>query len=319
MVRENNADLILATDPDADRIGAMAADGRGGFRYISGNEICAVTWFKLDQLSRQGRMPESPVVITTVVTTSLLTRIAPQNGAQVVNNLLVGIKHMAEVLRQLEETGAFEDVRARPEDLIIATEESHGILAMPQLRDKDAGAASLLFAELTLDRKRHGQTVPDALDTLARQFGYFRNELVNIVMPGLEGKQNMARMLDRLRSDPPKSIGGLPVLGIEDLVDPSGRMGPIKGATDAAGRNVLIYSLAENAKVVLRPSGTEPKAKAYIEVCSTPRAAQKSDGDWKAVCRNVDRQTQTIADDFLRIAVSLAGLEAPSSHVQLSR
>ncbi|HEY1376753.1 MAG TPA: phospho-sugar mutase, partial [Gemmataceae bacterium] len=156
VARENSADLVLATDPDADRIGALAADGRGGFRYLTGNEICAlVTWFKLDQLGRQGRMPESPVVITTVVTTSLVTRIARQYGAQVVNNLLVGFKHMAEVLRQLEETGSYEDVRARPEDLVIATEESHGILAMPQVRDKDAAAGCLLLAELALDQKRH--------------------------------------------------------------------------------------------------------------------------------------------------------------------
>src|SRR5204863_4858392 len=125
------------------------ADRRGGFRYVNGNEIAAlVTWFKLDQLARQGRLPPSPVVITTTVTTSLVTRIARHFGAQVVNNLLVGFKHMAEVLLQLEATGAYEDVRARPEDMVIATEESHGILAMPQVRDKDAGAACLLLAEL---------------------------------------------------------------------------------------------------------------------------------------------------------------------------
>jgi phosphoglucomutase/phosphomannomutase len=249
-------------------------------------------------------MPESPVVITTVVTTSLVTRIARHFGAQVVNNLLVGFKHMAEVLRQLEETGAYEDVRARPEDLVIATEESHGILAMPEIRDKDAGAACLLLAELALYLKRRGMTMLDALDGIARQFGYFRNELMNIVMPGLEGKQNMARMLDRLRSEPPESIGGLRVTGFEDLRDPTGRMGPIKGATDAAGRNVLVYTLAENAKVVLRPSGTEPKAKAYIEICSPPRAAQTSDNDWAAICKQADERTHALADDFLREAMA---------------
>ncbi len=320
VARENNADLVLATDPDADRIGALAADGRGSFRYLTGNEICAlVTWFKLDQLTRQGRMPESPVVITTVVTTSLVTRIARQYGAQVVNNLLVGFKHMAEVLRQLEETGAYEDVRARPEDLVIATEESHGIQAMPQVRDKDAAAGCLLLAELALDQKRHGKTVVDALGAIARQFGYFRNELMTIVMPGLEGKRDMARMLDRLRAEPPKSIAGLPVTGFEDPRDPNGRMGPIKGATDAAGRNVLVFRLGEGAKVVLRPSGTEPKAKAYIEVCSAPRAAGQSDADWQAVCRRVDERTQRLADEFLRLAMTLAGLEPPADHVKLSR
>src|SRR5205823_1420521 len=144
---------------------------RGGLRYITGNELSALlTWFKLDQLHKQGRMPESPLVITTTVTTSLVTRIARHFGAQVVNNLLVGFKHMAEVLRQLEETGAFEDVRATPDDLVIATEESHGVLAMPQVRDKDAAAGCLLLAELALDQKRRGRTVLDALEAVFRQF-----------------------------------------------------------------------------------------------------------------------------------------------------
>jgi phosphoglucomutase len=318
--RESNADLALATDPDADRLGVLAADGRGGFRYITGNEIAYLaTWFKLDQLSKQGRMPESPIVITTVVTTSLVTRIARHYGAQVVNNLLVGFKHMAEVLRQLEETGSFEDVRARPEDLVIATEESHGILAMPQIRDKDSAAGCLLFAELALNQKRQGRTVVDALDDIARQFGYFRNELINIIMPGLEGKQNMARMLDQLRAAPPKEIAGLPVTGFEDLRDPNGRMGPVKGATDAAGRNVLVFRLGESASVVLRPSGTEPKAKAYIEACSPPRSPKLSDAEWNAACLAIDNLTQRLADEFLRLAMALAGLEAPAGHVALSR
>jgi phosphoglucomutase/phosphomannomutase len=320
VAREVGADLVLATDPDADRVGALAADGRGRFRYITGNELCAlVTWFKLDQLSRHGRMPESPVVITTVVTTSLVTRIARHFGAQVVNNLLVGFKHMAEVLRQLEENGAYEDIRARPDDMIISTEESHGILAMPQVRDKDAAAACLLFAELALDQKRSGKTVVDRLDSLARQFGYYRNELLTIVMPGLEGKQNMGRMLDRLRAEPPKSIGGLRVIDFEDLRDPNGRMGQLKGATDAAGRNVLVFQIGDEAKVVLRPSGTEPKAKAYVEVASPPRSATQTEDAWADVCRSVDLKTQELADNFLRLTMTLAGLSTPPGRVRLSR
>jgi phosphoglucomutase/phosphomannomutase len=330
VAREHNADLVLATDPDADRIGALSpysvlgplslvpgSDDKGqgtkdkgqtGFRYLNGNEICSlVTWFKLDQLAKQGRMPRSPVVITTTVTTSLVTRIARHYGAQVVNNLLVGFKHMAEVLRQLEETGAYEDVQATPEDLVIATEESHGVLAMPQVRDKDAGAACLLLAELALDQKRQGRTVVDALHTVFQKFGYFRNELTTIVMTGLEGKQKMARMLDRLRAEPPRAIAGLAVTGFEDLLDPNGRMGPIRGATDAAGRNVVVFSLGETARVVLRPSGTEPKAKAYIEVCSPPRAAGQSDADWQARCREIDALVSRLTEEFLTLAMARAG------------
>jgi phosphoglucomutase/phosphomannomutase len=308
VARANNADLALATDPDADRIGGLAADGRGGYRYLTGNEIAAlVAWFKLDQLTSQGRLPPSPLVITTTVTTSLVTRIARHYGAQVVNNLLVGFKHMAEVLRQLEESGTYEDVRATPDDLVLATEESHGVLTTPAIRDKDAAGGCLLLAELALDEKRRGRTVVDRLDAIAQEFGYFRNELLTIVMTGLEGKQKMAAMLDSLRADPPAALAGLRVTSFEDLRDPDGRMGPLKGATDAAGRNVLVFRFGDKGSVVLRPSGTEPKAKVYLEACSSPRRPGTSAADWSRTCRAIDELTQRLADEFLTLALGRVG------------
>jgi phosphoglucomutase/phosphomannomutase len=319
VAKENDADLVLATDPDADRLGGLTADGRGGYRFLTGNEIAALAvWFKLSQLQKTGRMPRSPVVITTEVTTRLITRIARHFGSQVVNNLLVGFKFMAEVLRQLEETGSYEDVRGTPDDLILATEESHGILAMPQIRDKDAGAACLILAELALDEKRHGRTTLDRLNQIFETFGYFRNEVVNIALAGIEGKEQMAQMLDRLRKSPPQVIGGLTVTKMEDLRDPHGRMGPIKGATDAAGRNVLVFTLGEHAKVVLRPSGTEPKAKAYVEISSGPRDKSESDAAWASRCQAIDRQVQHLADDFVAQALGTIGLK-PAGPAKLSR
>src|SRR5262249_3021433 len=150
-------------------------------------------------------------VVKTLVTTGQVTRIARHFGVQLVENLLVGFKYIAEVLWQLEQNGAYEDVRGPPEDFVIASEESHGILATPLVRDKDAGGAALLVAELALDKKRQGRTVADSVAALDRQFGCFRNEVLNLVMTGIEGKQNMARMLDRLRATPPREIGGLAV------------------------------------------------------------------------------------------------------------
>jgi phosphoglucomutase/phosphomannomutase len=314
VAREHNADLALATDPDADRIGGLAADGRGEFRYLTGNEIAAlVTWFKLDQLTRQGRLPASPLVVTTTVTTTLVTRIARHYGAQVVNNLLVGFKHMAEVLRQLEESGSYEDVRATPADLILATEESHGVLTTPAIRDKDAAGGCILLAELALEEKRHGRTIVDRLDAIAEEFGYFRNELLTIVMTGLEGKQQMTAMLDSLRGDPPATLAEIPVTQFEDLRDPEGRMGPLKGATDAAGRNVLVFRLGDHGSVVLRPSGTEPKAKAYVETCSGPRRPGTSTAEWSKTCRAVDHFTQRLADEFLNVALGRVGQKPPGS------
>src|SRR5262249_9640728 len=170
---------------------------------------------------------------------------------------------------------------ATPEDFVIAGEESHGILAMPQIRDKDAGAACLLLAELALDQKRRGQTVLDYLEDLFQQFGYFRNEMVPVVMTGLEGKRQMTWMMEQLRADPPREIAGLGVSQFEDLRDENGRLGPIKGDSDRAARNFLIFRLGDGARIALRPSGTEPKAKAYLEVSSPPCPARASAEEWR--------------------------------------
>jgi phosphoglucomutase/phosphomannomutase len=311
LARSVGADLVLATDPDADRLGGMipAKDGPASFQFVNGHQLAALlTHFKLAKLAEQGRMPRSPIVIKTLVTTNQVTRIARQFGAQVVDNLLVGFKYVAEVLWQLERNGRYEDVQGTPEDFVIASEESHGILVTPQIRDKDAGGASLLLAELALDQKRHGRTVADYLDALQRQFGYFRNEIINVAMTGIEGKQQMARMLDLLRGAPPQAIGGLAVTGFQDLRDEDGVLGPIKGATDYAARNFLFFQLGDQARIALRPSGTEPKAKAYVEVGSAPCPVGRAAADWQRTCREVDETARRLADDFVGLALGLVGV-----------
>jgi phosphoglucomutase/phosphomannomutase len=311
--KRHAADLVLSTDPDADRLGAMVPDRAGDWRYVNGNEIASLlTYFKLNKLASQGDLPGSAIVVKTEVTTGQVTRIARHFRCQVVENLLVGFKYVADVLWQLEQTGAYEDVRGTPEDFVIGCEESHGILVTPKIRDKDAGASALLMAEVALDQKRKGLTVLDLLDHLARQFGYFRNEGVTVTMTGLQGKQDMARMLDALRAAPPEEVGGLRVTGFEDLRDERGRMGPIKGATDYASRNFLIFRMGERARVVLRPSGTEPKAKTYVEVCSPPCAPGTPAEEWQRVCREVDERVKRVADDFQRQALALIGKGPPA-------
>jgi phosphoglucomutase len=323
VAREHQAHLAIATDPDADRIGGLACrdkDGNGDFRFLTGNEICALlTHFKLSQLAKTGSLPASPIVVTTEVTTSMVGRIARHFNAQVVENLLVGFKYIAEVLWQLESTGVYEDVSGTPADFVLGCEESHGIQTTAELRDKDAGGAAVLLAEMALEQKRNGRTVPEYLDSLARQFGYFRNEVLNLVMTGIEGKSNMVRMLDGLRQAPPESIGGLAVTGFEDLRDENGRLGPLKGATDAASRNVLIFRLGDVAKVVLRPSGTEPKAKAYLEVRSGPWKPGVTGQAWEAACRDIDALAQRIATDFIAQALGTVGLKPAPGADKLSR
>jgi phosphoglucomutase len=314
--KQHKADLVLSTDPDADRLGAEIPDGQGGYRFVTGNEIAALlTHFKLKKLTQQGRLPPSPIVVRTEVTTSQITRIGRHFKAQMVDNLLVGFKYVADVLYHLEQDGAYEDVRGTPEDFVIATEESHGVLVTPQIRDKDAGGAALLMAELALDQKRRGRTVLDYLDALSREFGYYRNVGVSVYLRGLQGREQMAQMLDRLRAAPFKEVAGLKVTGFEDLRNPDGRLGPIKGATDAASRNVLVFQFGERAQVVLRPSGTEPKAKTYAEVCSAPCPPGTSAEAWQRTCREVDEEIKRLTDAFVRQTLALIGLDPASAGV----
>ncbi len=212
------------------------------------------------------------------------------------------------MLYHLEQDGAYEDVRGTPEDFVIGCEESHGILVTPRVRDKDAGASALLLAELALDQKRQDRTVLDYLESLYRTYGYYRNVGTTVVMTGIEGKQNMARMLDALRRTPPREIAGLPVTSFEDLRDEQGRLGPLKGATDAAARNFLIFRLGERARVVLRPSGTEPKAKTYLEACCPACKTGTSPEEWARSCREVDELVNRMGTDFQARALGLIGL-----------
>ena len=315
VAKARHADLVIGTDPDADRVGGLActaADGRGDYRFLTGQEIAVLlTHFKLQRLASSGTLPASPVVITTAVTTGMTARIGRHYNAQVIDDLLVGFKYHADVLWHLESQGEYGEVRATPADFVIATEESHGILATAEIRDKDSACAALLLAELALHLKRQGRTIPELLADLSRQFGYYRNELLTLAMAGVEGKADMARMLDALRATPPVTIGGLPVTGVEDLRDEAGRLGPFKGDTDKAARNFLVYRLAGadgvTAKVCLRPSGTEPKAKAYLEVATPPCPPGTPDAVWAAAKAGVDGRIQAIATDFLTLALGTVG------------
>jgi phosphoglucomutase len=300
LAKSLKADLVLATDPDADRLGALAPEEAGVFHFLNGNQIGALlTHFKLSKLTENGTMPPHPIITKSLVTSNLVTRIARHFKAQVVDNLLVGFKYIAEVLHQLEETGSYEDIEGTTDDFILGCEESHGYLVTPAIRDKDSGASALMLAEMALDRKRAGSNLITYLRSLEKQFGYFRHEVRNIVMPGIEGKVLMARMLNNIRQSPPKSVAGLSVTSVDDLLDENGWMGPYKGATDKASRNFLLFQLGDSARVALRPSGTEPKAKAYIEVCSPPCPHGTSDADWLKRCGDVDALAVRIAEAFL--------------------
>lgn len=267
------ADLVMACDPDADRIGLCAREGAdaadpSAFRFFNGNEIAAlVTEYRL---TRGGFA--RPIVMKTEVTSDLVRRVAERHGAQVVSHLMVGFKYIGDGIRQLEDTGVFGGVSGGAADFAVGVEESHGVLVTPALRDKDAAGAALALAEFAAELKREGHTLGDALRGLWRREGYVHNELVSTVMRGAAGKGRIDRIQASLRADPPRSVGMWSVSAVYDRADPAGPLGPIKSGTDAASRDVLVFQLGPQARLLLRPSGTEPKNKIYVEVAGTPGA-----------------------------------------------
>jgi len=305
----HRADLVLATDPDADRLGGLYPGPDGNWHFLNGQRMAALmTWFKLAKLREQGRLEHKAVVVKTEVTTRQISKITADFKVQLVGDLLVGFKYIADVIYQLEMTGRFGDVLAAPTDYIIGTEESHGAMVSHQIRDKDAGGAALLLAECALDLKRRGSSIFRQLEELACQHGYFNNIGINILLPGLDGRLKMEKMLDSLRLDPPLRIAGLKVSRFEDLRNPEGKFGPIKGATDASSRNVLVFELGDNARAVLRPSGTEPKAKIYIEASSLPRLSSQTDEEWNQIKAGVDAIAKEIGKDLTKQALVRVGL-----------
>lgn len=261
------ADLVMACDPDADRIGLVARRGTE-WRFFNGNEIAAlVTAWRLDQ----GRFSR-PLVMKTEVTSDLVRRVAERRGAHVIGHLMVGFKYIGDGLRQLEERGAFGGYSGSVDDFVVGVEESHGVLVTPALRDKDAAGAALALAEYASVLEERGLTLVDALEGLWGEVGYVHNELVSTVMRGAAGKARIERIQSELRRDPPAEIGGLLVTAFFDRADPAGPLGPIRSGTDAQSRDVLVFQLGESARLLLRPSGTEPKNKIYVEYCGTPGA-----------------------------------------------
>lgn len=273
LAEARGADLVMACDPDADRIG-LVARGRDGFRFFTGNEIAAlVAEYRLTHKSWP-----NPIVMKTEVTSDLIRRVALRHGAQVVSHLMVGFKYIGDGLGQLEDTGRFGEVTGRPEDFVVGVEESHGVLVTPALRDKDAAGAALALAEYASVLSKDGRTLVDALEDVWRREGYVHNELVSTVMRGAAGKARIDRIQASMRQEPPREVGKWRVVQMVDRADPNGPLGPIRSGTDAASRDVLVFVLAEpgapepTARLLLRPSGTEPKNKVYVEVVGRPGA-----------------------------------------------
>jgi phosphoglucomutase/phosphomannomutase len=259
------ADLILATDPDCDRMGAAAPRTRspsGAWGTFTGNQLAALlTDFVCEQRKKAGRLTKESYLVTTLVTTPMIRRIGDSYAVRTLDQVHVGFKWIAQ---QIDAAG--------PENFVFGTEESHGFMIGQYVRDKDGAAACMLMAELAAAVKAAGKTLFDRLDALYWQHGYHGERQVSVFMAGSSGMARMQALMQQLRSSPPKSLGGIPVRGIRDylnlIITPTasaiGRLTP-PARLDAPRGDMVILDLAEEGHyVAVRPSGTEPKVKFYL-------------------------------------------------------
>ncbi|MBR0112419.1 MAG: phospho-sugar mutase [Clostridia bacterium] len=258
MTKDFKADLLLATDPDCDRVGTAVLT-HGEYALLTGNDIGALLVnYLLSQRKALGTLPENPVVVKSFVSTKLVDRICAKYGAKLVD-VLTGFKYIGEVITGLEAQG-------KKDDFIIGFEESYGYLIGTHAKDKDAVAASLMICEMTAYYKSQGKTLADVLDELYAEFGYFSNKLLNFAYEGADGMAKMAEIMSSTAANPPVSIAGFEVLrhynyNTSEIID--NRTGE-KEAITLPKSNILAYELPGGNFVIMRPSGTEPKIKIYI-------------------------------------------------------
>ena len=322
--RASAADLVMSCDPDADRIGICSRTPDGDYQFLTGNEIAVlITHYKLDQLQHLGELPAHPLVVKTEVTTELLRPITKQCGGNLIGDLLVGFKYHGNVLAQLEQQGRFQHanmptVEGGIDDFVIGVEESHGILVTPEVRDKDAAGAAVLLSELAAIQHQQGLTLLDYLDDIYRRYGYHANLLTSMVMTGAEGLTQIQTIQDTLRQHPPQEVAGYQVTEAVDHWDESGLHGAFLSETDRASRNMLSFRLDNGARAIIRPSGTEPKNKIYIEVPSAPLGTDSSGEALAQQKAETDAVAQQIADDFTRQMLAIIDVHLPDYALRVS-
>ena len=273
LCRKVKPDLLLGTDPDCDRMGVAVPEGED-YRLITGNEMGVLL---LDYICRKrletGTMPQDPVAVTTIVSTDMADAVAADYGVEL-RRVLTGFKFIGEQIALLEADG-------RMDRYIFGFEESYGYLSGGHVRDKDAVNASMLCCEMTAWYKTKGMTLAQAMDALYAKYGFYRNDLASFTFEGAEGMQKMAEIMDNLRKNPPAALDGSKVTGVVDYNT---------GVNGLPASNVLEFQ-TDTAKVLVRPSGTEPKVKVYLSsrASSMEHAAQAN-----------QRILQELSDRYLR-------------------
>ena len=271
LAKKNNADFILGSDPDADRVGIMVRTKDDDFVVISGNQTGVLLLdYLIGAKRRTGKMPEKPVALKTIVTTEMARKVAEVNGLQCYDTF-TGFKFLAEKKDKLENSGEGK--------VIFSYEESYGYMLGDYVRDKDAVSASVELSEMAAWYASQGMTLYDALQALFEKYGYYGEKTMNLVMPGLDGLKKMADLMAKLRQNPPTEIAGVAVKQQKDYQDGSvvNVADGSKETMELSGSNVLRYEMADGTSLIVRPSGTEPKVKVYI----LANGATKSECDEK--------------------------------------
>ncbi len=258
---EIDADLVMATDPDADRVGIAAKNNRNEFQLLNGNQTAAlITDYLLRKWKENGKLTGNQYIVKTIVTSDLLDSIAEKNNVECFNTL-TGFKFIATAIRELEESKEF----------ICGGEESYGFMVGDFVRDKDAVAACAVIAEMAAVAKEQGKTVFDVLTGIYATYGFYLERLISITKKGKSGAEEITGMMKNLRGNPPKEINGSALITIRDYQS-SSEMNLASGSTkklDFPESNVLQYFTEDGSKISARPSGTEPKIKFYISVNDT--------------------------------------------------
>ena len=266
LARKNDVDLIIGTDPDADRVGIVLKNSAGEYVTLSGNQVgVLLADYIIGAHRRAGTLPKNAAIIKTIVTTEMARRVAEQNGVKCFETF-TGFKFMAEKIKQFEEEGSYR--------YLLAYEESYGYLMGDYARDKDAVTASMLIAEMAAYYRTQGMTLYDAMQKLYETYGYYSERTISLVMPGVDGLKDMARLMKTLREAPPQDIAGTPVSRVRDYADGTVRSqdGTVE-KMELSGSNVLYFELQDGSVFIVRPSGTEPKIKIYL-MASGKDAAQ---------------------------------------------
>ena len=271
LAEKTGADLMLATDPDADRVGIAVKCPDGSYELVTGNEMGVLL---LDYIcagrTEQGTMPAKPVAVKSIVSTPLANAVAEHYGVEL-RETLTGFKWIGDQIAQLEAAGEVDR-------FIFGFEESYGYLAGPYVRDKDAVIGSMLICEMAAYYRSIGSSIKQRLEEIYKEYGRYLNKVDSFEFPGLSGMDKMAGIMNELRTNPPKDFAGKKVVKVMDYTKPE--------ETGLPAANVLIYSLDDGSTVVVRPSGTEPKIKLYVNTnAKHPEDSAKENAELVEACK----------------------------------